>query len=93
MSKVIILHQKKTMAQAKIMWIIADYLGIPLAFWGFILNVDNIKSAVIALLAIIYLMLRIYYYAIQKRQAVKEKEYQLWSLEMDKQDRIRRTAQ
>lgn len=87
MSKVVYISEKKTMAQAKLMWLIADYLGIPLAFWGFIINLDNVKSAVIALLAIIYLMLRIYYYAVQKKQAVRKEELEIWQREQDKVDR------
>lgn len=88
-----ILSEKKTMGQAKIMWLLlADFIGIPTSIYGFILNLDNVKSAVIALLAIIYLMVRIFFYVVQKKQAVREKEFQLWNLDMDKQDRIRRTT-
>jgi len=46
-----------------------------------------VKSAIIALLVIVYLMVRLYFYVVQKKQAVREKEYDLWFREMDKHDR------
>jgi hypothetical protein len=73
---------------AKIGWLIADWIGIPLSLLGIVINMDNVKSTVIALLAMIYLMLRIYFYFVQKQQAVREKEIDLWFREQDKQDRI-----
>ncbi len=86
-----VLHQTKAtirMANAKMWWFIADLLGIPTALLGIWLNLDNVKSVIIALLAIGYLMLRLYYFWIQKQQAVREKEYDLWHKEMDKRERI-----
>lgn len=76
---------------AKIGWLIADWLGIPLSLLGIVSNMDNIKSAVIAMLAMIYLMIRIYFYFIQKQQDVREKNIDLWFREQDKQDRINKT--
>lgn len=83
MAKVIYLSsEKKTMAQAKILWLLADIIGIPMTILGFILNLDNVKSALIAMLAIIFLMIRLYYYVVQKKQAVREKEIELKSQEI-----------
>lgn len=71
----------------KIGWLIVDWLGIPLSLLGIYLNLDNVKSAIIAILAIIYLMLRTYFYFVQKKQAIREKEYDLWHREVDKMER------
>lgn len=76
---------------AKIGWLIADWLGIPLSLLGIVVNIDNIKSTVIALIAIIYLMIRTYFYFVQKQQAVREKEIELWHKMQDKQERINKT--
>lgn len=72
---------------AKIGWLIVDWLGIPLSLLGIYLNLDNIKSAIIAILAIIYLMMRTYFYFIKNNQAVREKEIALWHKELDKIER------
>jgi len=87
MAKVIYLSEKKTMAQIKLVWILIDFLGVPLSLFGFIINLDNVKSTLIALLALIYLMCRVYFYVVQKEQAVREKELKLWHDEMDKFER------
>jgi hypothetical protein len=84
--------EKKTMANAKLVWMLMDFLGIPLTLLGIIANLDNVKSAILAILGIIYLMVRIYFYVIQKQQAVREKEYELWNKEQDKIDRIQKTS-
>lgn len=73
---------------AKIGWLIVDWLCIPLSLLGIYLNMDNLKSGIIAILAIIYLMMRTYFYFVQKRQAVREKDLELWHLEQDKIDRM-----
>lgn len=94
MSKIVVLYaEKKTMAHAKLMWLIADIIGIPMTILGFILNIDNVKSAFIAIIVIIYLMIRLYYYVVQKKQAVRQKEIELKSQEIDlwfrEQEKIR----
>lgn len=93
MAKVIYLSEKKTMAQVKLVWILIDFLGIPLTLLGFIFNLDNVKSAIIAVLAIIYLMFRMYYYVIQKKQSIREKDIELQSKTIDlwhkEQEKIR----
>jgi len=87
MGKVIYLSEKKTMGQVKLVWILIDFLGVPLSLFGFIVNIDNIKSSIIAILAMIYLMCRVYFYIVQKKQAVREKDLKLWHDEMDKYER------
>lgn len=75
------------MAQSKMIWLICDFLGIPLSILGIIANMDNVKSAIIAVLGITYLMIRMYFYMIKAKQDVKEKDLDLWHKEMDKNDR------
>ena len=90
MSGNLILSQKKTMAHTKMLWFICDIIGIPFSIYGFIINIDNIKSSVIALLVICYLLVRLYFYVVQKKQAVREKELELWHKQIDKEERIRK---
>lgn len=69
-------------------WLIADLIGIPTSLYGMWLNIDNIKSAIIALLVISYLSLRIYYYWKRSEIEIKEREIQLWEKELNKQERL-----
>jgi len=78
------------MAQIKMMWLLCDFLGIPVTILGILANTDNIKSAILAVLGIAYLCVRGFYYIKQKDQAVREKEIELWHLEQDKLERIRK---
>lgn len=75
------------MAQAKMIWLICDFFGIPLSILGILANMDNIKSAIIAVLGISYLMVRMYFYVTKAKQDVRDKELDLWHKEMDKNDR------
>lgn len=70
--------EKKTMAIIKL-WVLMliDLLCIPLSIYGFILNMDNIKSSTIALISLIYLLWRLYFMVIQKKQAVRQKEIEI----------------
>lgn len=77
------------MANAKLLWLICDWLGLPTCVLGFIANLDNVKSVIIAILGMIYLGIRIYYTVIEKRQREREMEYKLWNLEADKQKRAK----
>lgn len=76
------------MAQVKLVWLICDMFGIPLTILGIIANLDNIKSAIIAILAIAYLMVSAYYRFRRMAQNDREKELDLWHKEQDKIDRI-----
>lgn len=75
------------MAQVKWALIICDMLGISATLMGILANWENVKSAILFFLALIFLMVRIYFYVLQKRQSVREKELELWHKEQDKQDR------
>lgn len=75
------------MAQIKLMWLLCDFLGIPVTILGIIANIDNIKSAILAVLGVAYLCVRGYYYIKQKDQALREKELELWHKQQDKEER------
>jgi uncharacterized membrane protein YfcA len=75
------------MVTAKFLWNLGDMLGIPGAILGIIANLDNIKSTILAVLLIIYFMIRLYYLFVEKKQAARKRDYELWNLEMDKQER------
>lgn len=78
------------MAQVKMIWLICDIFGIPLTLLGIVANIDNIKSAILAILAIAYLMGTGYYRFRRLAQAERDRELDLWHKEMDKQERIRK---
>lgn len=75
------------MAQAKIVWLILDFLGIPITILGILTNMDNVKSAILAILGISYVMCRMYFYVVKSKQSVREKELELWDKEMNKFER------
>lgn len=75
------------MAQAKMIWLLCDFLGIPLSILGILANMDNVKSAIIAVLGITYLMVRMYFYVTKSKQDVRDKDLDLWHKEMDKIER------
>lgn len=76
------------MAQAKMILILCDFLGIPFTLLGIVANIDNIKSAILAILAIAYLMGTGYYRFRRLAQDEKSRELDLWSKEMDKLERL-----
>lgn len=78
------------MAQVKMIWLICDIFGIPLTLLGIYANIDNIKSAILAILAIAYLMGTGYYRFRRLGQAERDRELDLWHKEMDKQERIKK---
>ncbi len=84
-------YLKRTIKMAQVKWalILCDMLGIPVFFMGITANIDNVRSAVLFILATIYIMIRGYFFFVRQRQAVKEKDIELWHLNQDKQDRIK----
>lgn len=78
------------MASIKWAWILADILGIPIWIMGIVANFDNVKSTVLFIVGLIYLGVRVYFYFVQKSQAVREKEIELWHLEQNKLERIKK---
>lgn len=83
---------KRNLQMAQIKWAVwlADLLGISTTLLGFISNIDNVKSAILFILALTYMMFRIYFYVVQRKQAVREKDLDLWHKETDKQERIKK---
>lgn len=79
------------MAQIKWAVWLADLLGISTTLLGFISNIDNVKSAILFILALTYMMFRIYFYVIQRQQSIREKEIDLWHQEQDKIERINKS--
>src|SRR6187431_3283701 len=82
------LQNTHRMAFTKLGWFILDCFGFSTAFLGFITNLDNIKSAILAILGIVYMGVRMFYYIKQKEQALREKEYDLWDREHAKQEKL-----
>lgn len=80
------------MAQIKLMWLLCDFFGIPITLMGIIANIDNIKSIVLAILSVCYLLIRGYYYIKKEQQKLKEKDLDLWNKEEDKKERMRKNG-
>lgn len=86
------------MAHIKFAWLIADMLGITsLLLWlfhdifaGITAFLDRTKVAVLLLIGLAWAVARLYYYIVQKNQAVREKELELWHKERDKIERERK---
>ena len=72
------------MAQVKMIWLICDIFGIPFTVLGILANIDNIKSAILAVLAIAYLMGTGYYRFRRLDQEERAREIDLWHKEQDK---------
>ncbi len=81
------------MAQVKMIWLICDIFGIPITLLGIAANIDNVKSAIIAILAIAYLMVRGYFYYLKSDQAVREKELEIWHKQIDKEERLKKMTE
>lgn len=81
------------MAQVKMIWLICDIFGIPLTVLGIVANIDNIKSVILAILAIAYLMGTGYYRFRRLAQEERAREIDLWHKEMDKKDRMKKETE
>lgn len=81
---------KRIMEMAQIKWalILADLLGIPFYLLGIAENFGNIRSAILFIVGLTYIMFRMYFYVVQRRQAIRDKDIDLWHKEQDKEDRI-----
>jgi hypothetical protein len=75
------------MAQIKLLWILADMLGISSVILGIVDNFDSIRSVILFIVALSYLLCRLYFTVIKNSQAVREKELELWHLEQNKNER------
>lgn len=81
---------KRVIQMAQIKWalILADLLGIPFYLLGIAENFGNIRSAILFIVGLTYIMFRMYFYVIQRRQAIRDKDIDLWHKEQDKEERI-----
>lgn len=66
------------MAQVKLMWIIADILGIPIYLMGILQNIDNGRAIILSILGAMYIILRMYHFNVEKNLRKREKEIDLW---------------
>lgn len=79
---------------AEIKWtlsLIANIIGVPLYIGGILSNLDNVKSSILFLIALIFGMAKTYFYIVQKRQAVRDKEIDIWHKQQDQQERKNKT--
>lgn len=75
------------MAQIKLLWVLADMLGISSVILGIIDNFDSVRSVILFILALSYLGFRIYFFVIKSKQAVRKSDLELWHQEQDKIER------
>lgn len=75
------------MAQIKLVWLLADMLGISSLILGIIDNFDSIRSVILFILALSYIMFRIYFYVVKSKQAVRKNDLEIWHQEQDKIER------
>lgn len=83
-------YLKRIMEMAQIKWalILADLLGIPFYLMGIVENMGNIRSAILFIVGLTYIMFRMYFFVVQRRQAVRDKDIDIWNKEQDMQERI-----
>lgn len=76
------------MVQTKVIaWLIADVLGFSTAFIGWINNLDNVKSAIMFILGVIYLGARTYFYIRRGMNLLRKERW-----EQDEREGKKRTA-
>lgn len=84
---------KKTMAELKLTWIIANMLGWPLYVFSIFENIENIKSVVLLVLGAIFICVKIWQ-AYQKGRTTKiandRQQFELDCERWDKEDERRR---
>lgn len=71
------------MAETKIAVILLNLLGIPLCFYAFIENLDNIKGAVLFILALCFLMIRMYFFVVWAKQKTQRNELDKQKTELE----------
>lgn len=77
--------QSLKMAESKVIITILNLVLYPLYGYTLFINFDNIKGWILTALAVVFAIVRIYFYVVQKKQAIREKEYHL--RELDRKDR------
>ncbi len=67
-----IIQRTTKMAEAKLAAIILNIIGIPLCFLAFIQNLDNVKSAVLFICALCFILIRMYFFVIWAKQKTEK---------------------
>lgn len=71
------------MAETKFVALILNLIGVPLCFIAFWDNIDNVKSAVIFIVALTFLMIRIYFYVIWAKQKTEKQKLENDRMKME----------
>lgn len=71
------------MAETKFALIIFNLLGVPVFILGFLANLDNIKSAILFLLGLVYMLIQIYFNVVWARQKTRMRELDIQQKEKD----------
>lgn len=71
------------MAETKLAVILLNLIGIPLCFISFLSNLDNVKSAVIFICALAFILIRMYFFVIWAKQKTRKNEFELRQMEKD----------
>jgi hypothetical protein len=77
------------MAESKAILFLLNLIGIPLYGYTLFINIDNLKGWVLTGMAVCMGALKLYFMYKKGRQALREKEYQLWELEREKRRKDR----
>lgn len=71
------------MAETKFVALILNLIGVPLCFIAFFDNINNIKSAVIFIVALTFLMIRMYFYVIWAKQKTEKQRMENDRMKME----------
>ena len=71
------------MAETKFALIIFNLLGAGLTLAGILSNLDNIKSSILFLLGLVFIMIRIYFFVIWAKQKTRMRELEIMQKEKD----------
>jgi hypothetical protein len=62
------------MAETKLAAILLNLIGIPLCFLSFWQNLDNVKSAVLFICALCFILIRMYFFVIWAKQKTERRK-------------------
>ena len=70
-------NKAREMAHSKMLAILLNFVGVPLYIYAYIVNMDNIKSTILFIVALIITMLRTFFWIIRVQQNNRMKEIQI----------------
>ncbi len=76
-------HQRNKMAESKIVFFILNMLLPPMYIYAFIVNIDNVKSTILFILAVIFSSVRFYFWVLKEQQMKRKREMELEQQEKD----------